>query len=61
MFQNEPIDEKREDAIISKSGKRGKLLNIEHVRAEHAGEYTCIASNVAGSTSRSAMLDVNGT
>lgn len=60
MFRNEPIDEKREDIIISNLGKRGKQLSIEAVGARHVGEYTCVASNLAGSTSRSAILAVNG-
>lgn len=60
MFQSELVDEKREDIIISNFGKRGKQLSIEAVGARHAGEYTCVASNLAGSTSRSAILAVNG-
>ena len=61
MFQSQSIDENREDLIISNLGKRGKQLSIEAVKAAHAGEYTCVASNLAGSTSRSAILEVNGT
>ena len=60
MFQNEPVDGNRDDIVISNLGKRGKQLIIESIRAEHSGEYTCIASNLAGSTTRSAILDVNG-
>lgn len=60
MFGSQPIDEKIEGVAMSKSGKRGRQLNIENVRAEHAGDYSCVASNIAGSTSRSAILDVNG-
>lgn len=60
LFQNELIDDKRDDIIVSNVGKRGKQLSIEAVKAGHAGEYTCIASNVAGSTTRTATLDVNG-
>lgn len=41
--------------------KRVSLLTIESVRAEHAGKYTCVASNSAGTTSYSADLNVNGT
>ena len=61
MFQNEPLDNKRDDVIVSDSGKRGKQLTIESVGAAHAGEYTCVASNIAGSTTRTAVLNVNGT
>ena len=60
MFQNQPLSEKNRDVVVIDSGKRGKQLTIETVRAENAGEYTCIASNIAGSTSRSVILDVNG-
>lgn len=61
MIRDELIDENREDIVISSLGKRGKQLSIEAVGAAHAGEYTCIASNIAGSTTRTALLDVNGT
>ena len=61
LFNNNPFDKNRDDVVISNSGKRGKQLTIEAVSAVHAGEYTCVASNIAGSTTRSAVLDVNGT
>lgn len=61
MFQDQLVDETREDIIISNLGKRGKQLSIEAVGAAHAGEYTCVASNIAGSTTRTAVLNVNGT
>lgn len=60
-FDNQPIRSDRMDVIVSNSGKRVKQLTIESVAARHAGEYTCVASNAAGSTSHSAKLDVNGT
>lgn len=60
MFRNELVDEKRQDITITNFGKRGKQLSIESVGATHAGEYTCVASNLAGSVSRTAVLDVNG-
>ncbi|XP_026295720.1 Down syndrome cell adhesion molecule isoform X40 [Apis mellifera] len=58
-FDNQPIRSDRMDVIVSNSGKRVKQLTIESVAARHAGEYTCVASNAAGSTSHSAKLDVN--
>ena len=61
MFKGRPIQSDRGDMIISNSGKRIKQLTIEAVAAKHAGEYTCVASNIAGSVSRSAVLEVNGT
>jgi hypothetical protein len=59
MFQGAPID-LDQDIVVFEAGKRAKQLLIDSVNARHAGEYTCIASNVAGSTSRSATLAVNG-
>ena len=60
MFKGKPIGTDRMDMIVSSTGKRVKQLAIEAVAAKHAGEYTCVASNTAGSTSRSAILNVNG-
>lgn len=60
MFEGRPIESDTTD-IISGSGKRLKHLTIDSVAARHAGEYTCVASNVAGSVARSAALKVNGT
>ena len=61
MFQGRSIQSDRQDMIVSHSGKRVTQLTIEAVAARHAGEYTCVASNVAGSVSHSATLQVNGT
>lgn len=60
MFNGSPINSSL-DVAISKTGKRAKQLMIDYVTARHAGEYTCVASNLAGSTSRSTLLAVNGT
>ena len=60
MFGDREIKSDRTDIIISASGKRLKQLTIEAVAAWHAGEYTCVASNEAGSVSKSAILKVNG-
>jgi len=48
------------DVIITNSGKKSSFLTIESVTARHAGEYSCVASNLVGSVSRSAALSVNG-
>ena len=61
MFEGNPIEPNKYGIVITNSGKRAKQLMIEAVEAKHAGEYTCVASNTAGSTSRSAVLAVNGT
>ena len=42
-----------------KVAERVSLLTINEVRAEHAGNYTCIAKNQAGSVSRTAELLIN--
>lgn len=60
-FDGHPIQSYHGDVIVSDTGKRVKQLTIESVAARHAGEYTCVASNAAGSVSHSAILDVNGT
>lgn len=45
---------------IVRTNKRISQLNIESVDAEHAGEYTCLAKNSAGSVKYSTSLLVNG-
>ncbi|XP_043478441.1 Down syndrome cell adhesion molecule-like protein Dscam2 isoform X32 [Leptopilina heterotoma] len=58
MFNAHLIESDQSDIFIE-SERRRKQLTIEAVSARHAGEYTCIASNIAGSVSRTATLDVN--
>lgn len=41
-------------------GKKYNMLNIDSVAPEHAGNYTCVAKNIAGVVSHSAVLKVNG-
>lgn len=60
-FDGRPIQSYHSDVTVLDSGKRVKQLTIESVAARHAGEYTCVASNAAGSVSHSATLKVNGT
>lgn len=49
------------DIVISRNSKRASALTIESVAARHAGEYTCTASNTAGTATHSSILSVNGT
>ncbi|XP_043478443.1 Down syndrome cell adhesion molecule-like protein Dscam2 isoform X34 [Leptopilina heterotoma] len=58
MFNDHIIGSDQSDIIID-NGNRRKQLTIESVSARHAGEYTCVASNIAGSVSRTAILDIN--
>ena len=41
--------------------KRLSTISIESVSAEHVGNYTCWAENLAGNDSFTAVLNVNGT
>ena len=41
-------------------GRRASMLVISSVDYTHIGEYTCRASNTAGSVTHSAKLNVNG-
>lgn len=49
-----------EGIYTNRIGKRISSLSIESVQAFHAGEYVCVASNVAGIASYKAYLAVNG-
>ena len=60
-LNGEPISRDYPAITIVNTSKRVSLLTIDGVSANHAGEYTCTASNVAGGTSYSTSLAVNGT
>ena len=45
---------------ITKMNQRISALTIEAVTAEHRGEYTCSARNLAGVFSHASFLNVNG-
>lgn len=49
-----------EGITTTRTSKRISQLSIESVQADHAGEYTCSATNSAGTTTHSAILNVNG-
>ena len=46
--------------LITPGGQRVSMLSIESVQPRHAGNYTCIAKNPAGSAEHSAELMVMG-
>lgn len=56
----DPIGYENRDISISKISRHMSVISIESVSARHAGEFTCVATNGAGSMSQSAMLIVNG-
>lgn len=41
-------------------GDRTSLLTISSVMAEHNGNYSCVATNAAGSVHHTAAIQVNG-
>lgn len=49
------------NGIIIMKNKKVNSLTIDSVSSEDAGEYTCVATNRAGSATHSAVLNVNGT
>ena len=46
--------------MVTRPSQRLSVLSIESVRARHAGNYTCVATNNAGVTIQSSLLAVNG-
>lgn len=46
--------------MITKNGQKVSTLVIEAVKARHRGNYTCYASNRAGTALTSAYLSING-
>lgn len=57
-LNGKPID--KNSVSTSKVGKRINVLNIDSVDGYHAGNYTCVASNLASSVNHTALLIVNG-
>lgn len=61
LLNDKLIDIKtRSDIYISQTSRRTSMLNIDSINADHAGEYTCIANNSAGTVEFRAHLTVNG-
>ncbi|XP_043801777.1 Down syndrome cell adhesion molecule-like protein Dscam2 isoform X27 [Apis laboriosa] len=47
------------DIVVTRSSKRISTLTIDSVAARHAGEYSCTATNEAGSATHVSVLSVN--
>lgn len=45
---------------VMRNNQRLSVLSIESVRARHAGNYTCVATNNGGAVTQSAILAING-
>lgn len=58
LFNGVPIA--LEDISIAQNSKRVSALTIESAKHHHAGNYSCVASNIAASSLYSAVLLVNG-
>lgn len=58
MFNGKEIFD--DGIMITRGGHRVSLLNIDSVQSRHAGNYSCIAQNLAGSVQNTAELFVNG-
>lgn len=59
LFNGEPIANLLKVSTIP-VGKRSSALNIDYVEAFHAGDFTCLVENKAGSVNYTATLTVNG-
>ena len=46
--------------VISRTGQKLSVLNIEAVKARHRGNYSCFAQNRAGVTQQHSYLSING-
>ena len=59
-FNGKPIQTLDGITVVQMS-KRLNTLSIDSVEAMHAGKYICTVENKAGTSSHSAVLNVNGT
>lgn len=59
-INSSPIVSSENSFTITKLNSRTSTLNIEYLNAVHRGIYKCIASNRAGISDQSAVLEVNG-
>lgn len=45
---------------VQKLGQRSSVLTISNVKAEHSGNFTCMASNIAGTANFTLAVHVKG-
>lgn len=58
-LNDRPVDNINGISVL-RTNKRISQLSIDDVRAEHSGNFTCIATNTAGTARYSTNLNVNG-
>uniref|UniRef100_A0A182K8V3 Ig-like domain-containing protein n=1 Tax=Anopheles christyi TaxID=43041 RepID=A0A182K8V3_9DIPT len=58
LFNGQDVMLGESGIIVSKSGQRISMLTIESVRSHHAGNYTCMAKNLAGQANHTSELKV---
>ncbi|KAJ2950045.1 hypothetical protein O0L34_g11384 [Tuta absoluta] len=58
LFDNEPI-KPRSGVTVFHIGERSAILSIGSVAHNHAGNYTCVAENQAGTDSHTSALIIN--
>lgn len=60
IFQGKNVSSVSE-IYVTTIGKKASILIIEPAGYKHRGAYTCLASNSAGVTNYTAILNINGT
>lgn len=60
LFDGVPITPEMSHISVSQSNRKLSMLSILAVSHEHAGNYSCVVKNAAGTSAVSAELFVNG-
>jgi len=60
VLNNHTLNSGDLDVVIGRMSSKSSTLNIDYIAAEHRGFYTCLARNLAGESSYTAELKVNG-
>lgn len=60
LLNDRPLKSGDSEIIIGRMSTKSSTLNIDYIRAEHRGVYTCQAINTAGQNIFNAELKVNG-
>lgn len=60
LKDDRPLSPNQDGILITQSSDFTSSIAIERTLGEHAGNYSCAASNIAGRTVSSAVLTVTG-